>query len=44
MFGLLDEEVTAVLCGWCGHEHPADHDCGCKPCEWCDEYHDAPHC
>lgn len=26
-------------CGWCGHEHPRDHDCGCAPCPDCDQYH-----
>lgn len=32
-----DEEVTG--CGWCGHEHPRGHDCGCVPCAVCGGHH-----
>lgn len=26
-------------CGWCGHSHARDHDCGCAPCPDCGDYH-----
>lgn len=32
-----DEAVEA--CGWCGHEHPREADCGCKPCPDCSGFH-----
>lgn len=35
-----DDAVECIHCGWCGYEHLADVDCGCKPCADCDDYHD----
>ena len=38
-----DDDIVET-CGWCGHEHPRGHDCGCVPCPSCDDYHGGQDC
>lgn len=32
-------EDQKISCGWCGHDHPNEHPCGCVPCPSCGGYH-----
>lgn len=42
---MIDEELVLVdQCGWCGHVHAFNFDCGCKPCADCDEFHGGGDC